>query len=197
MKKLLSLTILLVFLLSYSCPTAFAEEAEEFALPSPGCCVDEEGFCVNVGEFYEMFETLLCEEDSPFFPGSAVSITRGNASPEIRVVSVPPSAKLVLSASAAGQDAFPSDEEDFTLLFAMGPMDSDTNFLGMTVTATSMLYLCYPKITDFSEALHLLSVLIENAGTWVQEGAIEYQFAVVGEGNVAFAIREIAAYAEN
>ena len=196
MKKLISLTLLLLFLLSPVYADALAEEAEESTLPAPGICVDEEGFCVSVGEFFDMLETLLTEDASPFFPGSTVSITRGNASPEIRIVSVPPSDKLVLSASEAGRDAFPSDEESFTLLVAMGPMDSDTNFLGMTVTATSMLYLCYPEVTDFSEALHLLSTLIENAGIWVQDGAMEYQFAALGDGNVIFAIREIAPYAE-
>ncbi len=197
MKRLISLTLLLVFLLLPVRLTAFAGELEETALPEPGICVDEEGFCLSVGEFYEMFETLLREEASPFFPGSTVSITRGNASPEIRVVSVPPSAKLVLSASEAGRDMFPSDEEGFTLLVAMGPMDSDTNFLGMTVTAASMLYLCCPDVTGFPEALHRLSTLIENAGIWVQEGAMEYQFAALGDGNVIFAIREIAPYAED
>ncbi len=176
--------------------SAFAEAAkEEPEFPESGCAIDEDGICITAGEFYELLETMLTDEDSPAYSGVEVTIARGESSPEIRNVNFKGiKATYMFAASWKEKEDFPTDDEPFTLITVMGDMSDDFNRLGMVTASTALLYLTDPDVTDLNSALDFLLELLDAEGDWIQIGAMEYSFSSLVADTYILAVREIEPY---
>lgn len=205
MKRFVSLFLVVLLLASFGALPAFAAAETETALIEAGFCADENGFCVTSGAFFETLEALMNREDFRAATGveGEISVIPGNASPEIRVMTVPPSSPVIVSSSLKGQEEFPTDEQPFTLVAAMGTLSSQRDYHGLALIVSAILYLTNGELDDAPAALQALNELVEKPDVWESCGALEYQFTILSGGSTGmsgdtfiFAVREAAAYAE-
>lgn len=191
MKKLISC---LLALLLFVCMFADMTQAENALLES-GYAVDNNGFCITTGEFFEALSALLTDSSSEFYSGVEVLIVNGQTTQEIRsVLFYGVDTSYMVCTSKAGKDDFPKDDEPFDLITIIGDMSTDLNRLGMTTVATAVLHMTNKDAKGWQGAKDLLLELVNNAERWVQKGKMEYMYSNLYGTMYAIAVREIAAY---
>ncbi len=191
MKKLVS--CLLALLLSV-CMFADMTCADN-ALIESGYAVDENGFCITTGEFFESLYALLTDKSSEFYTGVEVHVANGQTTPEIRsVVFSDFDISYMVTTSSAGKDNFPKDDEPFDMIMIIGDLSTDVGRLGMMTVSGAVIHMTNKDANGWKAASDLSLELIDKAEKWVQKGKLEYMYSNITGTTYALAVREIAAY---
>ena len=160
-----------------------------------GYAVDNNGFCITTGEFYEALSALLTDSSSEFYTGVEVQVVSGQTTPEIRsVVFSDFGLSYMVSTSYAGKDSFPKDNEPFNLITVIGDLSTDLNRLGMMTVSGAVLHMTNKDAKGWKAASDFSLELIDKAETWVKKGKLEYMYSNISGTTYALAVREIAAY---
>lgn len=172
-----------------------SDAVSETDIPEAGYAVDENGFCITTGEFFDALETLLTAPNSQFNPGFEVKIENGEKSPEIRTITLTKyDTHYFVNTSMAGGESYPADDEPFTMVMTNATLSTDDQTNGLIMVESAILYLINPEADSFTNAWNFLSEIMGSAGTWVQKGTMEYQYANISGDIYAVVARAASAY---
>ena len=160
-------------------------------LPPCGAAVNENGFRVTVGVFFEMLEELLTNVSSDFYPNGHVVPGREET---MRTYTVP-NFSTPICAFAAQKDGPASigDESSFTIASMVALPQNGDNIAGLLCANAAFLYLTNPELETLEDAGRFWADLAKDGERWTQAGAMEYHMSIES-GIIMLTVREIAPY---
>ena len=151
MKKLIALIMTVSLLFSMA---AFGGSASAVGdCPEAGTIADGNKFGVTIGEFYDLVEQVLTDEDSPVYVDGDVFFSDSETNPGLKNLVIDPgSGTLVFSATNKESDTFPGEDETFNTILVLAPSDGRDNEISFETLAKACLYLTFEEL-DTDEAL--------------------------------------------